>query len=65
MPECYNTAQFLGHLPGQRGARGPLPIVSGSLLSVDEASTIGGPDLADLISLAEATDSKVILARDT
>jgi hypothetical protein len=65
IPESYNTAQFLGHLPGQRGARGPLPIVPGSLLSVDEASMIGGPDLADLISLAEATDSKVILAGDT
>ena len=65
IPESYNTAQFLGHLPGQRGARGPLPIVPGSLLSVDEASMIDGPDLADLISLAEATDSKVILAGDT
>jgi len=65
IPESYNTAQFLGHLPGQRGARGPLPIVPGSLLSVDEASTVSGPDLADLISLAEATDSKVILAGDT
>jgi conjugative relaxase-like TrwC/TraI family protein len=65
LPESYNTAQFLGHLPGQRGARGPLPIVPGSLLSVDEASTVSGPDLADLISLAEATGSKVILAGDT
>jgi conjugative relaxase-like TrwC/TraI family protein len=65
IPESYNTAQFLGHLPGQRGARGPLPIVSGTLLSVDEASTIGAPDLADLISLADAADSKVILAGDT
>ena len=24
VPESYNTAQFLGHLPGQRGARGPI-----------------------------------------
>ena len=65
LPESYNTAQFLGHLPGQRGARGPLPIVPGTLLSVDEASTVSGPDLADLISLAEATGSKVLLAGDT
>ncbi len=63
--ESYNTAQFLGHLPGQRGARGPVAIGLGALLSVDEASMISGPDLADLISLAEATDSKVILAGDT
>ena len=65
IPESYNTAQFLGHLPGQRGARGPLPIAPGTLLSVDEASMISGPDLADLISLAEATGGKVILAGDT
>src|SRR6516165_10026530 len=24
VPESYNCAQFLGHLPGQRGARGPI-----------------------------------------
>ena len=65
IPESYNTAQFLGHLPGQRGARGPLPIGPGTLLSVDEASMIPGPDLADLITLAEASGSKVILAGDT
>ena len=65
VPVSYNTAQFLGHLPGQRGARGPLPIAPGTLLSVDETSMISGPELADLISLAEATGSKVILAGDT
>ena len=65
MPVSYNTAQFLGHLPGQRGARGPLRIAPGTLLSVDETSVISGPELADLISLAEATGSKVILAGDT
>ena len=26
VPECYNTAQFLGHLPGPRGARGPIQL---------------------------------------
>ena len=65
VPVSYNTAQFLGHLPGQRGARGPLPIAPGTLLSVDETSMISGPDLADLISLAETKDAKVILAGDT
>ena len=62
--ESYNTAQFLGHLPGQRGARGPVAITPGSLLSVDEASMVSGPDLADLISLAGARDAKLILAGD-
>jgi conjugative relaxase-like TrwC/TraI family protein len=65
VPVSYNTAQFLGHLPGQRGARGPLPIAPGALLPVDEASMISSPDLADLISLAEAFGGKVILAGDT
>jgi conjugative relaxase-like TrwC/TraI family protein len=65
IPESYNTAQFLGHLPGQRGARGPLAIGPGTLLAIDEASMISGPDLADVISLAEAVGAKVILAGDT
>jgi hypothetical protein len=65
VPVSYNTAQFLGHLPGQRGARGPVAISPGTLLSVDETSMISGPELADLISLAEAKDAKVILAGDT
>ena len=65
IPVSYNTAQFLGHLPGQRGARGPVAISPGTLLSVDETSMVSGPKLADLISLADAQDAKVILAGDT
>ena len=63
--ESYNSARFLGHLPGQRGARGPVPIAAGTLLAVDEASMMPGPDLADLITLAEARGGKVIVAGDT
>jgi conjugative relaxase-like TrwC/TraI family protein len=65
VPQSYNSAQFLGHLPGRRGARGPVPIRPGTLLLIDEASMITSEDLADLISLAEARRSKVILAGDT
>jgi conjugative relaxase-like TrwC/TraI family protein len=65
VPVSYNTAQFLGHLPGQRGARGPIPTGPGALLLIDEASMVPGPDMADVTSLAEATGSKVILAGDT
>jgi hypothetical protein len=65
VPVSFNTAQFLGHLPGQRGARGPVAIAPGTLLSVDEASMVSGLELADLISLAEAAGGKVILAGDT
>ena len=65
VPASYNAAQFLGHLPGRRGARGPVETGPGPLLLVDEASTMPGPDLADLISYAEARSGKVILAGDT
>ena len=63
--QSYNTAQFLGHLPGQRGARGPVAVGPGALLLIDEASMVSGPDMADVTSLAEAAGSKVILAGDT
>ena len=65
LPVSYNSAQFLGHLPGRRGARGPMPIAAGTLLAVDEASMMPGPDLADLITLAEASGAKLIVAGDT
>ena len=63
--ESYNTAQFLGHLPGQRGARGPHNITEGTLLLIDESSMIPTPDLSDLVSLAEARSAKMVLASDT
>ena len=46
VPVSYNAAQFLGHLPGRRGARGPVPIGPGTLLVIDEASMLSSPDLA-------------------
>jgi hypothetical protein len=63
--ESYNTAQFLGHLPVQRGARGPLSITKDTLLLVDESSMIPTPDLADVVALAEARSAKMVLAGDT
>jgi conjugative relaxase-like TrwC/TraI family protein len=65
VPVSYNAAQFLGHLPGQRGARGPVETGPAPLLVVDEASTVPGPDLAGLIAYAQARDGKLILAGDT
>jgi len=64
VPQSYNAAQFLGHLPGRRGARGPVPIGPGTLLVIDEASMLSGPDLADLIAYAAACGAKIILAGD-
>ncbi len=63
--ESHNSARFLGHLPGKRGARGPMPVSEGTLFEVDEASMMTSPDLADLITLAEAHGGKVIVAGDT
>src|SRR5690348_3113655 len=64
VPVSYNAAQFLGHLPGRRGARGLIPIGRGTLLVIDEASMLSGPDLADLIAYAKAKGAKIILAGD-
>jgi len=65
VPESYNTAQFLGHLPGKRGARGPVRLRPGDLVLMDEASMVANPDLADVISQAAGSDAKVIMAGDT
>jgi len=65
VPECYNAAQFLGHLPGRRGARGPVRLRPGDLVLMDEASMTSTPDLADVITQAAAAGAKVILAGDT
>ncbi|MGH2871992.1 MAG: AAA family ATPase, partial [Solirubrobacteraceae bacterium] len=65
VPVSYNAAQFLGHLPDRRGARGPVEAGPAPLLVIDEASTMPAPDLADLIAYAEARGGKVILAGDT
>jgi len=65
VPESYNAAQFLGYLPGQRGARGPIPLQPGDLVLMDEASMVATPDLADVITHAAAAGAKEILAGDT
>ncbi len=65
VPVSYNAAQFLGHLPGQRGARGPVQLRPGDLILMDEASMVSNPDLADVISQAADSGAKVILAGDT
>jgi hypothetical protein len=53
--------------PGRalRSEFGPVQTGPAALLVIDEASTMPGPDLADLIAYARARDGKVILAGDT
>jgi len=65
VPVSYNSAQFLGHLPGHRGGRGPVRLGPGDLVLIDEASMVSNPDLADVISHAATSGAKVILAGDT
>jgi len=65
VPGSYNAAQFLGHLPGRRGARGPVPLQPGDLVLMDEASMTANPDLADVIAQAAGSGAKLILAGDT
>ncbi len=47
------------------GARGPIQLYPGDLAAVDEASMVGNPDLADVISQAADSGAKVILAGET
>ncbi len=65
VPESYNAAQFLGHLPGRRGVRGPVELRPGDVVMMDEASMVANPDLADVIAQAADSGAKVILAGDT
>ena len=62
--ESYNAAQFLGHLPGQRGARGRVAIGPGDLIVADEAAMISLPDLAELVAYVTERGGKLILAAD-
>ena len=62
--ESYNTARFLGHLPGQRGALGAVALRPGGLVLGDEASMWSTPDMAEVISHVVAAGAKLILAGD-
>jgi conjugative relaxase-like TrwC/TraI family protein len=65
VPESWNTAQFLGHLPGQRGGRGRVPLSPGGLVLADEVSMIGLPDLADIIGYITERGARLVLAGDS
>src|SRR4029453_15175020 len=60
--ESYNTAQFLGHLPGRRGARGHVEVWPGDLLLADEASMISNPDLADVVAYVTRRGANLVIA---
>ena len=62
--ESYNMAQFLGHLPGIRGARSCVAIGPGDLVLGDEASMMSTPDLADVVAYVTDRGAKLVLAGD-
>jgi len=64
IPVAENTAQFLGHLPGQREARGATALGPGALLILDEASTTSLPDLAAILRHAARSGAKVVITGD-
>ena len=59
-----NTAQFLGHLRGQRGARAARTIRPGTLLLLDEASMMSIADLAQIMRLAAERGCRVLITGD-
>jgi conjugative relaxase-like TrwC/TraI family protein len=64
VPVAENTAQFLGHLPGQRGARGATSLRPGDLVILDEASTSSMPDLAATIRHVARSGAKLVITGD-
>jgi len=65
LDHAENTASFLGHLPGLRGARGiRANLWPGALLLLDEASMMPTADMADIANFATANGHKVVVAGD-
>jgi hypothetical protein len=62
--ESYNTAQFLGHLPDERGARGAVAIDPDTLAVIDEGSMVSTADLVDLLRYVSLKGGKVGLLGD-
>ena len=61
---AYNTAEWLGHLPGSREARPGVDIEAGTLLILDEASMMTVLDLAAIVRRAAQHGAKVVLTGD-
>jgi conjugative relaxase-like TrwC/TraI family protein len=64
IPVAENLAQFLGHLPGQPGARGATPLGPGALVILDEASTTSMPDLAAILRHVALSGAKLVITGD-
>jgi len=64
IPVAENTAQFLGHLRGQREARGATSLGPDALVILDEASTTSMPDLAAITRHAARSGAKLVITGD-
>src|SRR5262249_39862933 len=64
VPVAENTAQFLGHLPGQREARGATSLGPDALVILAEASTASLPDLAAIARHAARSGAKLVIIGD-
>jgi conjugative relaxase-like TrwC/TraI family protein len=64
VPVAENTAQFLGHLPGQREARGATCLGPAALVILDEASTTSLPDLAAIVRHVARSGAKLVVTGD-
>jgi hypothetical protein len=64
IPVAENTTQFLGHLPGQRQARGAASLGPDALIILDDASTTSIPDLAAILRHAARSGAKLVITGD-
>ena len=62
--ESFNTAEFLGHLPDERGARGAVAVNPETLALIDEGSMVSTADLVDLLRHIGRSGGKVGLLGD-
>jgi DNA replication protein DnaC len=62
--QAFNSSQFLGDIPGRRGARQIMEVARGSLIVIDEASMMSSDHLARIIAYVAERDCRVVVAGD-
>ena len=65
LAESYNIAEFLGKTEGSDELRRPVPLDSGDVLVIDEATQASTADLAMLLEAARMAGARVVLVGDT
>ncbi len=62
--DAYNTAQWLGNTPDERGVLGVMPLRPGTLILLDEASMTSLEDIEAITARAAELRCKVIITGD-